>query len=46
MYRGGSFIFVHDIACLLCSEKYGNTNGKYQEQEGALLVQTFLNDMG
>ena len=21
---------VHDIACPLCREKYGNTNGKYQ----------------
>ena len=25
---------IHDIACPLCREKYGNTNGKYQEQEG------------
>ena len=25
---------THDIACPLCREKYGNTNGKYQEQEG------------
>ena len=24
---------THDIACPLCREKYGNTNGKYQEQE-------------
>ena len=28
---------VHDIACPLCREKYGNTNGKYQEQEGVPL---------
>ena len=24
---------THDIACPLCREKYGNTNGKYQEQD-------------
>ena len=24
---------VHDIACPLCREKYGNTNGKFQELE-------------
>lgn len=24
---------THDIACPLCRKKYGNTNGKYQEQE-------------
>ena len=29
---------THDIACPLCRKKYGNTNGKYQEQEGAPLV--------
>ena len=29
---------VHDIACPLCREKYGNTNGKYQELEGPALV--------
>ena len=29
---------THDIACPLCRKKYGNTNGKYQEQEGALLI--------
>ena len=33
---------THDIACPLCREKYGNTNGKYQEQEGAVLVRAFL----
>ena len=22
---------IHDIACPLCREKYGNTNGKYQD---------------
>ena len=37
---------VHDIACPLCREKYGNTNGKYQEQEGAVLVRSFLAGTG
>ncbi len=35
---------VHDIACPLCREKYGNTNGKYQEIEGVPLVIEFLKD--
>lgn len=33
---------VHDIACPLCREKYGNTNGKYQELESPPLVETFF----
>jgi len=33
---------LHDIACPLCREKYGNTNGKYQETEGAILAEEFL----
>ena len=37
---------THDISCPLCREKYGNTNGKYQEEEGAWLVKNFLADMG
>ena len=37
---------VHDIACPLCREKYGSTNGKYQEQEGPALVRDFLEDSG
>lgn len=37
---------THYIACPLCREKYGNTNGKYQEEEGAWLVKDFLADMG
>lgn len=37
---------VHDIACPLCREKYGNTNGKYQEQEGIALTTEFLQDSG
>lgn len=35
---------THDIACPLCREKYGNTNGKYQEEEGAPMVKSFLSD--
>lgn len=37
---------VHDIACPLCREKYGNTNGKYQEAEGAPMASAFLADSG
>lgn len=33
---------VHDIACPLCREKYGNTNGKMQEKEGEILARDFL----
>ena len=35
---------VHDIACPLCREKYGSTNGKYQEREGAPMVRAFFSD--
>lgn len=35
---------THDIACPFCREKYGNTNGKYQEIEGESLVRDFLKD--
>ncbi len=37
---------VHDIACPLCREKYGNTNGKLQEQEGEVMVRDFLAGTG
>lgn len=37
---------THDIACPLCREKYGNTNGKRQEEEGGPLVRSFLVDAG
>ncbi|MBR3641253.1 MAG: HD domain-containing protein [Oscillibacter sp.] len=33
---------VHDIACPLCREKYGNTDGKAQEREGAPLTRAFF----
>lgn len=37
---------THDIACPLCREKYGSTNGKHQETEGAPMVRDFLRDTG
>ena len=37
---------THDIACQLCREKYGNTNGKLQEIEGAPMVKKFLSGTG
>lgn len=37
---------THDIACPLCREKYGNTNGKHQETEGVPMVEAFLRDTG
>ncbi len=37
---------THDIACPLCREKYGNTNGKHQEAEGVPMVEAFLSDAG
>lgn len=35
---------VHDIACPLCRVKYGNTNGKHQEEESAALLEEFFKD--
>ena len=37
---------THDIACPLCREKYGRTDGPLQEEEGARLVRDFLSDAG
>ena len=37
---------THDIACPLCRKKYGNTSGKRQEEEGALMVRDFLSGSG
>ncbi len=37
---------VHDIACPLCREKYGNTDGPNQEKEGTVLAADFLRDTG
>lgn len=36
---------VHDIACPLCREKYGNTDGKNQELESPPLVHEFFSDL-
>lgn len=35
---------IHDIACPVCREKYGNTNGANQEKESPVLVESFLKD--
>ena len=37
---------VHDISCPLCREKYGNANGKYQEQESEAILRPFLAPFG
>lgn len=37
---------LHDIACPLCREKYGNTNGGYQEKEGGSLARHLLEELG
>lgn len=37
---------LHDIACPLCREKYGNTNGRLQEKEGVVLAGEFLEGSG
>ena len=39
-------IITHDIACPLCREKYGSTNGKHQETEGSPMVRDLLCDTG
>ena len=36
----------HDIACPLCREKYGNTDGRHQEVEGSRMAMDFLGDTG
>jgi len=33
---------VHDIACPLCREKYGTTDGRHQEEESEALLRPFL----
>ncbi|MCD8103561.1 MAG: HD domain-containing protein [Lachnospiraceae bacterium] len=35
---------VHDIACPLCREKYGNTAGEYQQTEGIPLTKEFYSE--
>lgn len=36
---------IHDIACPLCREKYGNTSGKNQERESPPLVEAFFAEL-
>ena len=36
---------IHDIACPLCREKYGDTNGKHQELESPALVEAFFTEL-
>lgn len=36
---------MHDIACPLCREKYGNTSGKNQEHESPALVEEFFKEL-
>jgi uncharacterized protein len=33
---------LHDIACPLCREKYGDTSGTHQQEEGEILTADFL----
>ncbi len=37
---------VHDIGIHLCLEKYGNCNGKHQEEEGPALAEKMLAELG
>ncbi|MCA0384441.1 MAG: HD domain-containing protein [Firmicutes bacterium] len=37
---------LHDIACPLCRIKYGNTNAKCQQEEGAILAKGLLSGFG
>ncbi|MBE6038086.1 MAG: HD domain-containing protein [Anaerofustis stercorihominis] len=37
---------VHDIACPLCRQKYGNASGTHQEQESEALLLPFLEEFG
>ena len=36
---------VHEIACPLCREKYGDTDGKHQELESPALVEAFFTEL-
>ena len=36
---------VHDIACPLCREKYGDADGKHQELESPPLVEAFFAEL-
>lgn len=37
---------THDIGIYTCEEKYGNCNGKFQEQEGPALAKELLGKIG
>lgn len=37
---------IHDIACPVCREKYGQADGKHQETEGEPLAREFYADFG
>ena len=37
---------IHDIAIHFCEEKYGNCNGKLQEQEGPAIAERLLETLG
>lgn len=37
---------VHDISCPLCRRKYGNADGKRQEEESGALLAPFLAEFG
>ncbi|MCD7883321.1 MAG: phosphohydrolase [Lachnospiraceae bacterium] len=37
---------VHDIACPLCREKYGDADGPHQELEGPAMARAFYEGMG
>lgn len=36
---------VHDISCPLCRLKYGNTDGRHQEEESPALIRAFFSDI-
>ena len=36
---------IHNIACPLCREKYGDTDGKHQELESPALVEAFFTEL-
>lgn len=36
---------LHDIACPFCREKYGNTDGKHQEEESEHLLRDFMSGL-
>ena len=44
LFRNGVFNREYYKECPLCREKYGNTNGRRQEEEGEPMVRKFLKD--